>query len=221
LAFAPERRRNEGKMKLVRRISLFIICIGLFVIGGFVGFNSHEFFYPGERPQSMEKNTSVSDERTEVSMQPENIITADTSFVVIEVDVADQSESVEEIPVPPYYMGMDRETFEKQIKNQDSAPSLTELQKGFQGSEIRSFSGNQVELCKFYKKDKEEEEDDFFYLAIQENKVVVYKSDEKTIYMETDISAEELPQDVLQDLLQKRIVNTEEDLYDFLESYSS
>lgn len=39
--------------------------------------------------------------------------------------------------------------------------------------------------------------------------------------METDIRAEDLPAEVLQDLLQQRVVNTDEDLYDFLESYSS
>ena len=40
--------------------------------------------------------------------------------------------------------------------------------------------------------------------------------------METNILAQDLPSDVLQELLiQRRIINAEEDLYDFLESYSS
>lgn len=156
-----------------------------------------------------------------MSAQDENIISADTSFVVIEVDMDDQSESAEEIPVPTHYMGMDREAFEKQIENFDRSPSLQELQKGFQGSEIRSFSGSRVELCKFYQEPKEPEEE-YYYLAILNNKVVVYLADGKTVYMETDIMAEDLPADVLQELLtQKRLINAEEDLFDFLESYSS
>ena len=155
-----------------------------------------------------------------VSVREENIISADTSFVVIEVNLDDQSERAEEIPVPPYYMGMDREAFETQLQSFDRSPSLQELQKGFQGSEIRSFSGGKVELCKFYQKQKEDREE-YYYLAIQENKVVVYRADGMTVYMETDIPAQDLPADVLQELIQKRVVNTEEDLYDFLESYSS
>ncbi len=214
-------------MKLVRGISLFIISLGLLVVGGYLGFASHEFFYPGTSVQGNSQNTQESiqmsksaDGKMQVSVQEENVITADTSFVVIEVNVEDQSEKKEEIPVPAYYMGMDLKDFETQIQTQDASPSLTELKKGFQGSEIRSFSNEKVELCKFYQLE-EEEKNDFFYLAIQENRVVVYRSDGKTVYMETDIHAEELPEDILQELLQRRIVNTEEDLYDFLESYSS
>ena len=154
-------------------------------------------------------------------MQKEKeIISADTSFIMIEVNLEDQSEQAEEIPVPIYYMGMDRTDFEKQIQSFDNSPSLQELQKGFQGSEIRSFSGNRVELCRFYR-EKQEEKEEFYYLAVRDNKVVVYRADGKTVYMETDIRAEDLPAEVLQDLLQQRVVNTDEDLYDFLESYSS
>lgn len=210
-------------MKLVRGISLFIIALGLFVIGCFLGFAGHDFFYPGDMmPQSREISVpAVPKEKLEVSARNENIISADTSFVVIEVNLEDKSEKAEEIPVPAYYMGMDRDTFEQQIQNYDKSPSLQELQKGFQGSEIRSFSGGKVELCKFYQESKDEDVKDFFYLAILQNKVVVYKADSKTIYMETDIEAKDLPFEVQQELLEKRVVNTQEDLYDFLESYSS
>lgn len=211
-------------MKVVRSISLFIIAIGLFVIGCFLGFEGHNFFYPGERAGKSSADQiqqTVTEKKMPVSEQEKNIISADTSFVVISVNMDDRSESPEEVPVPAYYMGMDREKFEKQIENFNRSPSLQELQKGFQGSEIRSFSGSKVELCKFYLEQKEAEEK-FYYLAILNHKVVVYREDEQTIYMETDILAEDLPDDVLQELLtQKRVVNTEEDLYDFLESYSS
>lgn len=209
-------------MKLLKGISLFVLAIGLFSIGCFLGFKGKGFFYPGANTGSdKENNTSgAHTETVQASAQEENVISADTSFVMIEVNMADQSETVEEIPVPTYYMGMDRADFEKQIQTYDSSPSLLELQKGYQGSEIRSFSGNRVELCRFYQI-QAEETDEYYYLAIFKNKVVVYKSDGKTIYMETDIPAEDLPADVMQELIRGRVVNTEEDLYDFLESYSS
>lgn len=211
-------------MRVVRGISLFIAAFGLFVIGCFLGFEGHDFFYPGarEKPENTGVVAAAPEEKVQASAAEENIISADTSFVVIHVDVDRQSETAEEIPVPTYYMGMDRDAFEKQIQNFDRSPSLQELQKGFQGSEIRSFSGSKVELCKFYQEKKEEAGETFYYLAILNNKVVVYREDGQTIYMETDIPAEDLPSDVLQELLvQKRIVDNEVDLYDFLESYSS
>lgn len=210
-------------MKVVRRISLFITAFGLFVIGCFLGFEGHNFFYPGVDGAKSRTDVvqAAPEETVQASASEENIISADTSFVVIHVDMDRQAETAEEIPVPTYYMGMDRETFEKQMKDFDESPSLQEMQKGFQGSEIRSFSGSKVELCKFYR-EKEEKGETFFYLAILNNKVVVYREDGQTIYMETDIPAEDLPSDVLQELLvQRRIVDTQEELYDFLESYSS
>ena len=215
----------ESKMKLVKGISLFVIALGLFTIGCFLGFEGHDFFYPGMRAEKngsdVVSEMSASTEKIQVSAQDENIISADTSFIVIEVNMDNESEIAEEIPVPTYYMGMDREAFENQIENFDRSPSLQELQKGFQGSEIRSFSGSKVELCKFYQEPKEPEEE-YYYLAILDNKVVVYRGDGQTVYMETNILAQDLPSDVLQELLiQRRIINAEEDLYDFLESYSS
>lgn len=210
------------EMKFVKGISLFVAALGLFVIGCFLGFEGHDFFYPGANREKTENSGRIAEdgEKTQVLAREENIISADTSFVVIEVNLDDQTEQAQEIPVPPCYMGMDREAFEKQIRSFDSSPSLREMQKGFQGSEIRSFSGGKVELCKFYQEEQESEEE-YYYLAIRQNKVVVYGADGKTIYMETDIPAQDLPADVLQELIQKRVVNTEEDLYDFLESYSS
>lgn len=215
-------RYGTLNLKLVKGISLFLTAIGLFIIGCFLGFEGHDFFYPGMRmsQESESSPSTIPEEKIQVSSRDENIISADTSFIVIEVNLEDQSEQVQEIPVPTYYMGMNREDFEKQIQNFDRSPSLQEMQKGFQGSEIRSFSGGKVELCKFYQEPQEEEEE-YYYLAISQNKVVVYKADGRTIYMETDIPAEDLPPDVLLELVQKRVVNTEEDLYDFLESYSS
>lgn len=209
-------------MKLVKGISLFIIAVGLFVIGCFLGLQGRDFFYPGESV-SQEREHTVSSaplEKVQAAAKEENIISADTTFIVVEVNLDNQSEQAAEIPVPAYYMGMDRVDFEKQMQDFDKSPSLHEQQKGFQGSEIRSFSGSRVELCKFYRAPKESAEE-YYYLAIMQNKVVVYRADSKTIYMETDISADELPPEVQQELVQRRVVNTEEDLYDFLESYSS
>ena len=219
-------RHGTLRVKFVKGISIFFIAAGLFVGGCFLGFRGHSFFYPGNSAGNAgqrDKNSGSAvsdDEKMQVSAQEENIISADTSFVMIEVNMTDQTETSEVIPVPTYYMGMDREAFEKQIQGFDASPSLQELQKGFQGSEIRSFSGNKVELCRFYQ-ELAEETDEYYYLAISDNKVIVYKSDGRTVYMETDIPAEDLPSDILMDLLQRRVVDTEEELYDFLESYSS
>ncbi|MBQ4536831.1 MAG: hypothetical protein II994_04340, partial [Lachnospiraceae bacterium] len=60
-----------------------------------------------------------------------------------------------------------------------------------------------------------------FYLAIKDNEVVVYKEDLETIYINTGILVEQLPYDVQKQLMQMIWVAEEQELYNFLENYSS
>lgn len=65
------------------------------------------------------------------------------------------------------------------------------------------------------------EKNEGYYLAELHGYVVVYLSDQSTIYEFTDILFEELPKEVQTDVKQKKYVKTEEELYAFLENYSS
>lgn len=60
-----------------------------------------------------------------------------------------------------------------------------------------------------------------YYLMVYAGKIWVYYEDLKTVYLATDISIERLPEDVKQEVLDKKYVKNEEELYNFLESYSS
>ena len=67
----------------------------------------------------------------------------------------------------------------------------------------------------------EAEKNEGYYLAELHGYVVVYLSDQSTIYEFTDIPFEELPKEVQTNVKQKKYVETEEALYAFLENYSS
>lgn len=67
----------------------------------------------------------------------------------------------------------------------------------------------------------EAEKNEGYYLAELHGYVVVYLSDKSTIYEFTDIPFEELPKEVQTSVKQKKYVETEEELYAFLENYSS
>ena len=60
-----------------------------------------------------------------------------------------------------------------------------------------------------------------FYLVNEKNYVVVYCDDMKTIYMNTNITLDSLPDKLKQEIIQNKYIATEEELYNFLESYSS
>lgn len=60
-----------------------------------------------------------------------------------------------------------------------------------------------------------------YYLMANGGMVYVYKEDMKTLYLATDITLDRLPDDVRQEILDKKYIKNEEELYNFLESYSS
>ena len=60
-----------------------------------------------------------------------------------------------------------------------------------------------------------------YYLMAREGYVCVYYEDLKTIYLVTDILIDHLPDKVRQEVLDKKYMKNEEELYNFLESYSS
>ncbi len=63
--------------------------------------------------------------------------------------------------------------------------------------------------------------DDCYYLKNVNGYVVVFLSDKNTAYEYTVILCEELPQTVQEELVNGKYVETQEDLYGFLENYSS
>ena len=60
-----------------------------------------------------------------------------------------------------------------------------------------------------------------FYLRVEDNLVVVYCDDGKTVYLNTDISAQKLPEEVRHEIIMGMYVEDEAALYHFLETYSS
>lgn len=63
--------------------------------------------------------------------------------------------------------------------------------------------------------------DDCYYLMEVNGYVVVFLSDKKTAYEYTDISCEELPDSVRTELKNGKYIESVEELYGFLENYSS
>lgn len=62
----------------------------------------------------------------------------------------------------------------------------------------------------------------YSYIIYQDGeRLTVYNSDNKTTYMETDILVEQLPEELQNQLAFGISFQTEADLFDFLESYSS
>ena len=60
-----------------------------------------------------------------------------------------------------------------------------------------------------------------FVLLEEDGSVAVYEADRKTRYSTTGILLDELPEELRQEIQQGKVIESEEQLYNFLESYSS
>lgn len=233
-------------MKFVKGISLyFLYPLTLFCLGVYAGVQMRDFFYPGQQPQQFrqeqQSDTLPSSEPPETQELPsaqqadvqeqesappaametvrkEEVLTADTDYVLREVDVR-KGTSVETVwGVPERYMGMDRETFIAAMENYAASPPLQELERGFTGVDVVSFSASRVVVEVHY---AYVEPSEGFYLGVNKNYIVVYLDDMETVYLNTDILLESLPERIQQQIIGYMYMEDEEALYHFLESYSS
>lgn len=216
-------------MRLVKRISLFMALSAVMLgLGGWGALKAEEFFYPNryhrgaeegsmENPNSGEKVETEEEQVIETAAADIPVVTADTRYLVEQVDLDKGTVSESEETVPVMYIGLNREELLKAISAYDKNPPLTEQEKGFETIELTSFSKDRVVVCKYYK----EKEPKGFYLMVADHFIVVYEEDRSTIYMNTDILLDLLPDSLQREIMEGKYVASEEELYLFLESYSS
>ena len=210
-------------MKFVKRISLFFILpMGMYTLGFYSHMKLQEEFYPGKfrTAEIEEKSSGVSEEPQIIptAREEEQVIGANTQYIIEEVDLKKNTSVETKWKVPDKYIGMDRQQFVKEMELYQQSPSLKDQELGFVSVEVASFSKERVVVRKSY---IFKEVSTSFYLVNEKNYVVVYCDDLKTVYMNTNISLDSLPDGLKQEIIQNKYVATEEELYNFLESYSS
>ena len=217
-------------MKLIGRISLFLILSGIMLgLGGYTALKAEQFFYPNRYQTKETPNHSIQQKSTdndigeqviETAVGDIPVVTADTVYLVEEIDLTDGTVNEKEESVPVKYIGLDRESLVEELDLYDKNPPLTELERGFETIELTAFSKDRVVICKYYKLEKEEKEQGY-YLMVADHLIVVYREDRRTIYMNTDILLESLDDALQAEIMQGKYVATEEEVLNFLESYSS
>ena len=210
-------------MRLWKKISIYFIYPAcMLALGLFAGLGVQEFFYPNRQQLQQEETGESRETETDVSLEAaggqEQVITADTRYVVERFDLTDSSRTEEEEPLPEQYIGMNREQFVEACEVYEASPSLEDQNRGFLSMYVERFSAEEVVIRKNYESSTKPEE---FYLAVENNYVVVYEADKKTRFMSTGIPVQSLSDELAEELLNFKYVGSEAELYDFLESYSS
>ncbi len=214
-------------MKFLRRISLFLMLSGTMLgIGGYTALKAEQFFYPNRYPakesreqdrQIMPEASDIEEQVIEASAAEVPVVTADTTYLIEEVNLTSGIVNEKEENVPVKYIGLDRDGLLQELESYDRNPPLTELEQGFETIELTAFSKDRVVICKYYK----QEENTGYYLMVADHFIVVCLEDKQTLYMNTDILLASLSDGLQAEIMQGKYIETEEELYNFLESYSS
>lgn len=220
-------------MKFVKRISYFFVIPVFFLgLGIFLGVWGIRFFYPGHW-QDMNNPLPLPPDYAEGTTAPEEVpgtpesvsvaasgetLCADTEYVLEEMDIVRNTTVETTWQIPHKYIGMNRESFLETMDLYAAHPPLSEVERGFVGLEVLSFSRERVVIRMDYRYVQPSES---FYLAVTDHEVVVYLEDRSTVYINTGIRLDVLPEPVQLQIMDMLFVPDEETLYDFLETYSS
>ena len=234
-------------MRIVKSISLFFIYpLVMLGVGFYAGVQSTHFFYPdryqedrfpadpdGWQTQDMTELLEqepldvptdygiageTEDEKAKEVLANSETLSVDTDYILKETNVLDHTELEIVRRLPQKYVGMNREQFLEVMDIYEAFPPLSEQQRGFVGLEVLSFSRERVVVRMDYRYIQPSTS---FYLAAYDNMVWVYLEDKQTVYIETDIRVDMLPEELQRQIIQMKWVKNQEELYNFLENYSS
>ncbi|MCM1538274.1 MAG: hypothetical protein NC254_07750 [bacterium] len=148
----------------------------------------------------------------------DTVVTKTTVYEIEEYDRRTQEAALVVERIPAQYIGMDRQELESALAVYLESPSLRDVERGLKEIRLVSFSPERITVRKSY---DPEPDHDYYYLTEERGYVVVYYRNMRTLFCETGIAMEELPARLQQEIRHIKTMETEEELYGFLESYSS
>lgn len=208
--------KNKVSISLFFSVIIIALCLGIVLGLQMKGTEVTE--KPDDSFVKNTENVIIHEETPLPVLAKEDKITADTGYMVLKKDV-DNGEIYKKLDrIPEKYIGLTREQLIEQLEIYEQNPPLTELEKGFVGIELLSFSPSQVEVQMNY---HQEEPTGIFYIMVYDHNIVVMLEDKRTVFLSTQIKLSELPDDVQQDIIKGLFIPNEKSLYDFLENYTS
>lgn len=171
-----------------------------------------------QTPQPTQAPASDNNQSKPVNVTDSEVVLPTTTYVLETYNIkTNDLESQDQNP-PGYLVGLTREEVINYFNDYMSDMTLSEYNKGLVSCELLSFSSDRVVIRKSYNEDVRLYR---FYIVVENGYVVVYNSDLKSVYRYTHIEAKDLPEKDRIDLSKGIYVDSLEELYSLLESYSS
>lgn len=220
-------------MKLKRAYIYLLGIICLTIMFSICYYISYQYALNKFNRQSIERNQDMVDLTehnlpTNVPEQESNLVSVDkqtvttikpsTRYILETYDINNNTLTKEQLSLPAHLVGLTREQVINYLESYMDEPSLQEYNKGLASCELLRFSEEEIVLRKTYDTNLVPFR---FYLAIKDGYVIVYNSDLKSVHTYTYIEARKLPEEDRIALSKGIYIETVEELYSLLESYSS
>lgn len=205
-------------MRILKSIGLYFVYPFLtFILGIFTHIGYLNYFYPHKYTPQKESHF-YEDSTYEVSNLSKTVTSCDTRYIIIEYNIKENIQQEKEDKLPEKYWGMNHISFKEALNDYQLNPTLEDVEKGFISIQLESFSSEEVRISKTY---NPIEKNTGYYLMVLDGKIVVMEEDKETIYLTTDIYADALSDSLKQELILGKFIYNIEELYGFLESYTS
>lgn len=139
-----------------------------------------------------------------------------TNCKVIIVDLFNNKRTEKSSKVPEYFVGLTRQQIDKYYDNYMQNIPVEEVEKGLQTINVLEFSSNEIVIEKIY-----DESSVKYYIMDRDGYIKVYYGDKKTLYENTGIKTDTLPDTEKKNLEAGICVDDKEELLSILEGYSS
>lgn len=163
-------------------------------------------------------NSGINDDGTAVDTLDTLKVLPTTKYTLQIYDMATGEMEEDVLPTPSYLIGLNRNDVMEYLNNYMEDLPWNEYQKGLTSFELQSFSEKDVVIRKTYNPDLVESE---YFMKSVDGSIVVFYSDQKTVYEYTSISTEHLTDDEKSHLEEGYYIKDLDELYAILEDYSS
>lgn len=198
-------------------IGILGVALLIVIVGYQVSFlHTMKQHYDNASDQMEEASTSTDD--AVLTGSGSDKVLKSTRIVVESYDKEGSMTDRQEYPANAEFIGNNRlDMLVYANAYREEAPEQ-EKKAGLERMVLESFSSDTVTLVKYY---GEPEEEQGYFIGIKDNVVIVYLRDRSQVYEYTNIELWSLPVELQYDLVEGIYVDSEKELFDFLQTYSS
>lgn len=200
--------------KLVGIISILLLIT--IICYQFTFLQSRKKSYENQKNIETANERGTASETVTVGMGPD-IVTKSTKIIIESYDESGRLIERKEETATTELLGNNRLDM-LVYANQYRELSPDEEREGLERMVLESFSPEIVTLVKYYGEPQEEQG---YFIGIKDNVVIVYLQDRSQVYEYTNIEVWMLPKDIQMQLIDGIYVENEQELFDFLQTYSS